>query len=91
VFLVPPLVTYANGHFHVLSGADWWILTADLFGATLHRVAPNAARLPEPTVQLPKGSESPDGPGTITSAAFSETTLAVTWSLTHQVTFFALA
>ncbi|HEY2376117.1 MAG TPA: hypothetical protein VGH98_09100 [Gemmatimonadaceae bacterium] len=91
VFVDPPRVTYGAGHFHVSSGDETWLLTADLYGATLHRVGPNDVQLPKPLASLPRGVRVPEGPGTVTSAAFSETTLAVTWSLTHQVTLLALA
>ena len=90
-FLVPPCVTYSDRHFHVLSGEECWMLTADLFGATFHRVAPDAPRPPVPGRKLPAGVGSLEGPGTMTSAAASDTTLAVTWSLTHQVMLLALA
>ena len=90
VFGVPPRVTHAAGNFHVSSGDECWILTADLFGATFHRVAPGEARLPRPLETPPSGVRLPDGPGIVTSVASSATTLAVTRSLTHRVILIAL-
>ena len=90
VFGVPPRMTHAAGNFHVSSGDECWILTADLYGATFHRVAPNEARLPRPLETPPSGVRLPDGPGVVTSVASSATTLAVTRSLTHHVILIAL-
>jgi hypothetical protein len=90
VFGVPPRVTHAAGNFHVSSGDERWILTADLFGATFHRVAASEARLPPPLETPPSGVRLPDGPGVVTSVASSLTTLAVTRSLTHHVLLIAL-
>jgi hypothetical protein len=90
VFGAPPRVTHAAGHFHVSSVDECWLLTADLYGATFHRVAPDEARLPRPLETPPSGVRLPDGPGAVTSVASSETTLAVTRSLTHHVILLAL-
>ena len=91
VFLEPPRVTHVRGHFHVSSGDQCWLLTADLYGATFHRVAPNDVALPKPVASVPAGVRLPDGCGSVTSVASSETTLAVTRSMTHQVMLLALA
>ena len=91
VFVDPPRVTYGAGHFHVSSADERWLLTADLYGATFHRVTPNEVQLPDPVASLPVGVRVPEGRGSITSVACSETTLAVTWSLTHQVMLLRLA
>jgi hypothetical protein len=85
VFGAPPRVTHAAGHFHVTSADECWLLTADLYGATFHRVAPDEARLPRPLETPPSGVRLPDGPGVVTSVAASATTIAVTRSLTHHV------
>jgi hypothetical protein len=90
-FLEPPRVMHAAGHFHVLSGEECWLLTADLYGATFHRVAPGDTQLPKPVSTLPRGVRLSEGPGSVTSAASNETTLAVTWSQTHHVMLIALA
>lgn len=90
VFSVPPRVTHVAGNFHVSSGDECWILTADLYGATFHRVAPGGAALPRPLETPPSGVRLPDGPGVVTSVASSATTLAVTRSLTHHVILIAL-
>ena len=91
VFVAPPRVIYASGHFHIVSGDETWLLTADLYGATVHRVTPDDVALPKPNASVPRGVQLPDGPGALTSAASSETTLAATWSLTHRVMLFALS
>jgi len=85
VFAEPPRVTFAGDHLHVLSGDECWLLTADLYGATFHRVAPNEAQLPPPSTSVAPGMRLPQGRGAITSVATSPTTVAVTWSLTHHV------
>jgi hypothetical protein len=90
VFGAPPRVTHAAGHFHVSSGDECWLLTADLYGATFHRVAADDARLLPPLETPPSGVKLPNGPGVVTSVASSETTLAVTRSLTHHVILVAL-
>lgn len=91
VFAGPPRVTHAAGHFHVSSGDECWLLTADLYGATFHRVARDEVPLPPPVASVPAGVRIPEGPGVVTSIASSATTLAVTWSLTHHVMLLALA
>ena len=80
VFVEPLRVTFAAGNFHVLSGDECWLLTADLYGATFHRVAPNEAQFLKPITLPPTGVRLPAGKGMLTSVAASETTLAVTWT-----------
>ena len=103
-FTVPPRVTYDAGHFRLTSGEETWLLIADLHGATFHRLSTDEPRGPPSTLALPRGLRLDDkgtlttsmgavrlnGPGTVTSAAASSTTLAVTWTLTHQVMLVAL-
>ncbi|HEY2853623.1 MAG TPA: hypothetical protein VGJ18_12295 [Gemmatimonadaceae bacterium] len=91
VFVEPPLVRYEAGHFYATSAAECWLLTADLYGASFHRLAPNEVQPQKPVASLPHGVRLPGGPGSVTSIASSETTLAVTWSLTHQIMLLALA
>jgi len=90
-FIVPPRVTRVAGNFHVLSGDETWLLTADLYGATFHRLVPNETAASRPVATIPPATRLPDGPGTVTSVASSKTTLAVTWSLTHRIMLFALS
>jgi hypothetical protein len=104
-FVAPPHVSLVAGQLHVASADERWLLTADLFGATFHRLAgdewrptPPGAPLPpglriegEGALALPSGRVTLPGRGAMTSAAATATTLAVTWSLTHQVTLVALA
>src|SRR4051812_4104954 len=72
VFVDPPRVTFAAGHFHVLSGDECWLLTADLYGATFHRVTSNDAQFLKPIASPPSGVRLPEGRGTLTSVAASE-------------------
>lgn len=104
-FVAPPRVALVGGRFHVSSGDESWLLTADLYGATFHRLTSAQPRLAPPAGALPPGLRIGDdgslalddgrvtlpGLGAVTSAAATGTTLAATWSLTHQVTLVALA
>jgi hypothetical protein len=102
-FAEPPLVTADGEHFHVLSEEERWLLTADRFGATFHRTTPEEAsrsrdstlpselRFDGQTVKWKGAAVKLAARGEVTSAASTATTLAITWSLTHQVTLVALA
>jgi hypothetical protein len=90
-FLTPPLVMAAEGRLVVNEGQRWWWLTADVFGATLHR-APELGVKPQtavpPAWKRSLEAAKPAGyphPQTITSLAATETTLAATSSLSHRV------
>lgn len=102
LFVEPPLVALVDGHLCTSSGGESWLVTADLFGATFHRVPAESGRatptpLP-PNVRLTRGGRvvvsggALDLPsaGEVTSAAATRTTLAVTWSLSHHVTLVTL-
>ncbi len=101
LFLAPPTVACADGQFYVSDGDKHWLLTADLFGATFHRVdgAPNRndtqGTLP---FKIEKGGKVSRGAQTrvfpelenFKSMAANETTLAVTSPLSHAVYLVAL-
>jgi hypothetical protein len=87
LFLGPPRVGVADGHFVVAESGQNWLLAADAFGATFSRTDENAAQSLDPgAVRLPLELPSI---GVITSAATLGTTLAVTGDATHQVTLIA--
>lgn len=90
-FLAPPVVVAADGRFVVRDGEDCWQLTADVFGATLHRIPPVKTT---PRTALPEPWKSALGKRgladflelqAITSLAADDITLAVTTSLSHGV------
>jgi hypothetical protein len=45
LFISPPEVVLSNGEFYVFDNESCWLMTADLFGATLHRIG---ATIPNP-------------------------------------------
>jgi hypothetical protein len=105
LFAEPPSVAIADGGLRVTSGDDAWLLTADRFGATFHRLPPATDGRAARQAALPAGLSvdrtgaltAPGGTlrlpaaGRVTSCAATTTTLAVTWSHSHQVTLVALA
>jgi hypothetical protein len=100
-FLAPPRVSLSDGHFVVSDGDSHWRLTADLFGAALHRTAePKAAKIKRRQMHF---TVKPDGiviRGKANgyfpelaghhSLAADDTTLAVTTPLSHAVFLVAL-
>jgi len=103
LFEEPPRIASQGGDFLVRSGDACWLLTADAFGATLHRAPIEEFEVASGGMALPKGlrlsgsTAHCDGErfqiplrGEITSVAANETTLAVTESLTHGIIFIAL-
>jgi len=103
-FIEPPTAAMADGQLIVGSGGEWWLLTADAFGATFHRATREefdrgraASGLPEgisvrgATAMVRGCSVSlPDAFGEVTSACASRTTLALTSAHTHAVLLVAL-
>ena len=91
-FLQPPLVKSASGGWLVRSGADYWVLIADAFGATLHRAsdvewrAAHHVPLEHQGSRLVHGAQSLqiDGAGPITSSALSGSAAACTFAHSHQ-------
>lgn len=85
LFVCPPLVRASGDRLFVRAGDDAWLLTADSFGATLHRVT---------AAEFEAGSTStcdrvPPDIGRVRSAARTPHTVAVTGALTHAVLLFA--
>ncbi len=101
-FPVPPRVVCVGDHLFVQSGDDVWLLTADAFGATLHRARRDELDGAQPRAELPRGVSAGEGHlevdgkkvpiplgGKATSVAFGASTLALTGSLTHTVVLLA--
>ncbi|MGB8644418.1 MAG: hypothetical protein WCF84_04225 [Anaerolineae bacterium] len=99
LFLAPPTVTAAGEYFDVTDGETHWLLIADRFGATFHRVD----ALPAPATDTPfridkqgrvtNGESSRSFPelANATSAAGNGATLAVTTALSYAVSLVALS
>lgn len=98
LFTEPPRVRAVGEWLYVQSGDEFWILTADAFGATLHRVAVDAGASASLRLHLPpevkvtgRGVEwrkrvlDTRGFGDPISVAATSTTLAVTCSASHHV------
>lgn len=103
LFVEPPEVAASGEHFLIRSGNDCWLLTADLFGATFHRAAPDEFEVARRQQCLPAGLQvtgarvildgQPAGIpalGAPTSVAANDTTLAVTGRFTHSIALAAL-
>lgn len=101
-FVSQPEVVSADGDFYVFDNENCWMMTADLFGATLHRIG---ATLPELT-KSPRTDFKIDKAGNVlkgkqhasfphlagqTSSAANETTLAVTIPLSFGVYLIGMA
>lgn len=91
VFALPPVIALHHGQWVATSGDGHWLLTADAFGATFHRLAGEAIAPPATARALPRGFMLPADCGEITSIATQGRTLAVTASLTHAVLFYHTA
>jgi hypothetical protein len=101
-FLRPPRLTLADGHLFAHDGEACWVVHADVFGATLHRVG----------AEPPRGDSRPRGPFQLdrsgivrcgghaqpfpelreaSSAVSDETMLAASVPFSHAVYLVALA
>lgn len=103
LFITPPTVTFARDHFVVRDAESHWLLTADAFGATFHRIVPEGpADKTEPSrhfkleadgrvtmAQYQCAAHFPEL-ANATSAAANDNTLAVTVPLSHAVYLVAL-
>lgn len=98
LFTEPPRVRAVGEWLYVQSGDEFWVLTADVFGATLHRVPVDAVASASLRLDLPpevkvtrRGVEwrkrvlDTRAFGDPTSVATTSTTLAVTCSASHHV------
>lgn len=102
LFPEPPSVTRSGAELLVSSGAFVWLLTADLFGATLHRATaaelanraepalPGELRCAEGTLHFGGCSAEVGNRGRPTSAVALEHTLAVTFEFSHEIALCAL-
>lgn len=101
LFVSPPEVALSDGELVAFDNENCWAITADLFGATFHRIGNS---LPEIDKQQPTGFKI-DKSGLVTkdsrsaalallaeasSTASNETTLAVTIPHSHSVYLIAL-
>ncbi len=103
LFGQPPVVTATEQHILARSDENCWVLTADCFGATFHRIpleefqfATQQARLPtdlelgNSQISLNGSSLKVPAAGDITSVAANVSTLALTSRLTHSILLVAL-
>ena len=103
-FLVPPRLLRSDGDLLVRSGTDAWILTADAFGATLHRASsgelaagrvqeggPAALRFGDGEVSWRGEAIALPVAGPATSFVLAEPMLALTTAASHAVVILALA
>lgn len=99
LFLTPPRVSLENGHFVIQESDRDWLLSADAFGATLHRHdRPAAADKVAAPFRLEADGKVSHGRtvrvfpelAQATSAAANVTTLAVTTALSHAIYLVAL-
>jgi hypothetical protein len=104
LFVEPPRVVSCGSDFLVRSGGDCWLLAADIFGATFHRItiaefdsAAQSSRIPpelrvsDANVMWRNKRVELSIDGMVTSSAANATTLALTSSLTHSVLLVALS
>lgn len=100
-FISPPEVSLSEGEFILFDNESCWMLTADVFGATLHRMGTDLpkvdARTTSDFVIDKKGRASKEQYQTVfphlagaTSWASNATTLAVTIPVSHSVYLIAL-
>ncbi len=88
-FAAPPVVSLLNGQWLAGSGGEHWLLMADAFGATFHRVVGQEMAPPPPPDRAAVAAlRVPADCGEVTSLAANGATTAVTASLTHAVLFF---
>jgi hypothetical protein len=100
-FVSPPEVSLSEGEFILFDNENCWMLTADVFGATLHRMGTDLPKVDSKTksnlVIDKKGRASKEQYQAVfphladaTSWASNATTLAVTIPLSHSVYLIAL-
>ena len=91
VFALPPVIALHHGQWVATSGDEHWLLTADAFGATFHRLAGESIPGSQAARALPRGFMLPADCGELTSMATLGATIAATASLTHAVLFYHAA
>ena len=101
LFPTPPLVRSAGDNLYVRSGNDYWLLRADIFGATFHRSSvteseggqstlPDGLQVSGDSISFRGHKRSIPDLDRFTSAAVTSTTLALTSSLTYAIVLLAL-
>jgi hypothetical protein len=101
LFPTPPLVRSAGDSLYVRSGDDYWLLKADIFGATLHRSSvheseggqsslPDGLQVTGDSISFKGQKRTIPDLDRFTSAAVTSTTLALTSSLTYAIVLLAL-
>jgi hypothetical protein len=101
LFISPPEVMLSDGDFYVFDNDNCWLMTADLFGATLHRYGakiPNPDKWNQSGFTFDKGGMVKTGSQQLTfpelqmpsSFAANENTLAVTVPISFGVYLVAL-
>jgi len=102
LFIAPPKITYCDGQFLVYDSENWWAMTADVFGATFHRMGqtiPDLKNESNPNFRIDKNGKVVMNEQNAsfhhlaqgTSFAADEKTLAVTLPLSHSVYLIAMA
>jgi len=102
-FVSPPQVSSDGKNFWVRSSDEYWQLTADCFGTTVHHadakefdnaakrnVLPTAIQISGTTVQYKDHIAKLENIGDISSAACNGRTLALTFSQTHMIVLLPL-
>lgn len=97
-FIAPPCVAHEHGQFVVGDGRDTWVLSADVFGATLLKYTAgkcvprrHAAHGAAGSLRLNSGSGVFPEFKTVLSAADDGQTLAVTVATSHSICLLAAA
>jgi hypothetical protein len=95
VFLEPPMLATHDNDLIARSGGDAWLVSADVFGSTLHRIdddgSPAGTTVEEPTVILGDyvfvGSQAVElgAAAPVTSAAQQGNVLAITTKNSHAI------
>ncbi|HXG64288.1 MAG TPA: hypothetical protein VNO70_04215, partial [Blastocatellia bacterium] len=101
LFPLPPILVAAAGDFVISDTESRWLLTADIFGATFHRLGPGTPGEKSAAAQgfsinrqgtVSRGEYKATFPELADCASFAanDTTLAVTVPLSHSVYLVAL-
>lgn len=98
----PPEVVDIDGEIVAFDGDNWWVIIADVFGATLHRLGaelPRRAPAGQPAFKIDKSGKVTKGASTAvfselegsTSSASCLHTLAVAIPLSHSIYLVAMS
>ncbi|PWT90742.1 MAG: hypothetical protein C5B54_06580 [Acidobacteria bacterium] len=89
-FAEPPLVKSNDEDILIRSADESWLLTADSFGSTLHKIPLAEFESGKNGEVLPKGLPDFSAKGKMTSFASSPTTLALTFEYSHRIKLLSL-